>query len=177
MRACAFPSLSKDHALHRRFRHSPADAGACSGSMHLTWRVPGLGSVIQEGMMGWGGLPGPSFVCPRRCSRSGLHHRLPSSGHGRSDPSTLFSGRFVVECVGGGRSSIPVTWQEAGGRCHARWRWSALLTWQPGTVCCVISEKRGRGRVLTLVGFAGARPPAFVRWRGDMAAGSCALFY
>jgi len=51
--------------------------------------------------VGWGCLPGPSFVCPRRCLCSGLHHLFPSSSHGpRTPPHLVNHIKMVVTSAG-----------------------------------------------------------------------------
>ena len=79
----------------------------------------------RVGIVGWRCLPGPSFVCPRRRSRSGLHLPRPCFGHGCSDPSTPFAWRFVVTRVCGGLgidvgrslSSLSLLWFGLAGAC------------------------------------------------------------
>ena len=91
--------------------------------------------------MGWWCLPGPSFICPHCYSHSGLHHPLPSSGHGHLDSSTLHSGHFIVKWAGGGWGLLLLTvavhgcW-ELEGRHRCRFGLLALIN--PGDM--VVSE-------------------------------------
>ena len=107
------------------------------------WDAGGGQQSGREGVVGWGCLPGPSFVCPRCHSHSELLHPFSSSGHGHSNPSTPFAWRFVVKWAGGGLE-IGVGWGllslmgavrgcwELGGRCRRHFGLLALVN--PGDV-------------------------------------------
>jgi hypothetical protein len=120
------------------------------------------------GVVGWGGLPGPSFVCPHRCSRSGLPHPFPSSDYGHFGPVDAVFGAFRrriggwrgwdrhwVRVLGAGRlsSSFGFVALVNPGDVAVGGRSSTLVTWQPCPVRCGISEQRGDGgrAVLTWV--------------------------